>query len=143
MQSPVRRTRWAFLDRSEGPLLDLRYVASLRTFLAVDNLELDLIAFLQALISVVSDRAVVHEDIRTAILAADKAEAFRIIEPLYGSFQSHFRLPPGIAISTSTPKMLVLEFASIRSGPEAKVQIGVFSLAKHGRQEYGLLNSLH
>jgi hypothetical protein len=32
----------------------------------------------------------VNEHIRAAVVAANEAKAFRIIEPLYGSFMSHF-----------------------------------------------------
>ena len=100
---------WAFWNRSEGPLLDPRHVACLRTLLTVDNLELDLIAFLQALISIGVDRAVVHEYIRMTIVAADKAKAFRIIEPLHGPLQFHFRRPPGIAHQHPHPEDAGLE----------------------------------
>src|SRR5271167_4429489 len=100
---------WAFWNRTERPLLDPRHVACLRTLLTVDNLELDLIAFLQTLISIGVDRAVVHEYIRMTIVAADKAKAFRIIEPLHGSLQFHFRRPPGIAHQHPHPEDAGLE----------------------------------
>jgi hypothetical protein len=39
----------------------------------------------------------VHKNIG-AIVTANKAETFRVIEPLHGSFHFHFRLPPGRAL---------------------------------------------
>jgi hypothetical protein len=81
----------------------------LRTFLTIDDVELDLVAFLQALVAIVVDRAIVHEHIRTTILTAYKAKAFRIVEPLYGSFQSHFLLPPGRALQHPHPEDAGLE----------------------------------
>src|SRR5579862_7048916 len=68
-------------------LCRLDYVCSLRAFLAFGDLELNLIAFLQTLVSLGSNRAVVNKDVRP-IRTTDKAVYLRIIEPLNGSFQS-------------------------------------------------------
>ena len=62
-------------------------VRSLRSLLTLGDLELHLVAFLQALVSLRSDRAVVNEDVRS-IGAPNETVAFRVIEPLDGSFQS-------------------------------------------------------
>jgi hypothetical protein len=73
------------------------YVTGLWTFLPFDDLELHVIAFLQALVTIRADCAVVHENVSIAIVTTDEAESFRVIEPFDGPFQSHFRLPPGRA----------------------------------------------
>src|ERR1035438_4555492 len=85
------------METLRRPLLDPRHVACLRAFLTIDDLEFDLVAFLQALVAFDVDRAVVHEHVRTTILPAYESKAFRVIEPLYGAFQSHVLLPPGRA----------------------------------------------
>lgn len=65
----------------------LHYVCGLWTFLALGDFKLDLIALLQALVSLRGNRAVVNENVR-AIRSSDEPVSFRIIEPLYGSFQT-------------------------------------------------------
>ena len=95
------------MKSEQGALLDPAHIACLRTFLALDDLELDLVAFLQALVAIVVDRAIVHEHIRTTIFTAYKAKAFRIVEPLYGSFQSHFFFLLAEPFSIPTPRMPV------------------------------------
>lgn len=64
------------------------------TLLALDDFKLHLITFLQALVALGSDGAVVNEDIRS-IVAADESEALGIVKPLDCSFNTrHLRLPP-------------------------------------------------
>jgi len=65
---------------------DLGYVRGLRTFLPLDDLELDLVAFLQALIAVDGDGAVMHENVRSTI-AAEKTVSFCVVKPLDDAFQ--------------------------------------------------------
>jgi hypothetical protein len=67
-------------------------VCSLRTFLALGDLELNLITFLQTLVTLRSNRAVMNKDIRS-IRAPDESVSFGVIEPLDGSFQT-FHVPP-------------------------------------------------
>jgi hypothetical protein len=62
-------------------------VGRLRALLTFGDFEFDLIALLQTLVSLRTDRAVVNKNIRP-ICAPDKAVSFRVIEPLYGSFQA-------------------------------------------------------
>jgi hypothetical protein len=69
------------------------YVGSLRAFLTLDNLEFDLVAFLQALVSLNCNCAVVNEDIR-AVIPADEPVSLRIVEPLDGSFHAFHVRPP-------------------------------------------------
>jgi hypothetical protein len=104
-QPPVGWASW----KTAKTLLDPRHVARLRALLTIDDLELDLIAFLQTLIAIVIDRAVMHEHIRITIVTAYKAKAFRVIEPLYGPFHSHFLLPPGRAQQHPHPEDAGLE----------------------------------
>lgn len=68
-------------------LLNLNNVSGLRAFLPFNNLELDLVAFLEALIALGSDGAVVDEHIR-AVLTPDKAETFCVVEPLHYSLET-------------------------------------------------------
>ena len=76
---------------------NLAYVRRLRTFLALGDFELHLVAFLQTLVSLGGDRAIVNENIG-AICATDKPVAFCVIEPLDGSFQT-FHVPPSFCTS--------------------------------------------
>ena len=71
---------------------DLAYIGRLRAFLSLDDLEFNLVALLQALISIARDGAVVDEDIRSTI-APQEAVPLRIIEPLHRAFYAvHFLL---------------------------------------------------
>ena len=65
----------------------LHYVGSLRSFLTFGDFELHLVAFLQALISLTANGAVMNEYV-WPIVTADKAVSLRVIEPLDRSFQS-------------------------------------------------------
>ena len=80
----------------------LVYVLSLRPFLALHNLKLDVIAFLKALVAFRLDGAIVDKNIRT-VFPANKAEALRIVKPFHFTFNSrHFPYSnrPGWAQST-------------------------------------------
>jgi hypothetical protein len=72
-----RRLRYRLLKP-----LDL---VGLRAFLPLNNVKLDIIAFFQALVAVDNNGAVMDEDIR-AIIAADEAVAFCIVEPFNFAF---------------------------------------------------------
>jgi hypothetical protein len=65
----------------------LGYAFCLRAFLSLDNFELDIIAFLEALIALRLDGTVVDEHIGP-IIPANKAEALCVIEPFHFSFYS-------------------------------------------------------
>jgi hypothetical protein len=88
-------------------LLGLDDVSCLRTLLAFHDLEFDRVAFLQALVALATDGAVMHENIRP-IVTTNKPETFRIVEPFYGSSKSHFRLPPGRALQHPSGRDAVL-----------------------------------
>jgi hypothetical protein len=90
-------------------LLEPGHVTGLRAFLTIDDFELDLVAFLQAFVPFDIDRTVMHEHVGITIVTAYKAKAFGIIEPLYGSFHSHFLLPPGRAQQHPHPEDAGLE----------------------------------
>ena len=79
----------------QGPPLALArfsYVRRLRSFLALGDFELHRVAFLQALISLRTNRAVVNENV-WPIRAPNEPVPLGVIEPLNGSFQS-FHVPP-------------------------------------------------
>jgi hypothetical protein len=65
----------------------LGYAFCLWAFLSLDNFELDVIALLEALISLRLDGTIVDEHIR-AVISADKAEALRVVEPFHFAFNS-------------------------------------------------------
>jgi hypothetical protein len=61
-------------------------LVSLRAFLALDHVKLDLISFFQALVALNLDRRIMHEDIRT-IVPADETETLCVVEPLHFAFE--------------------------------------------------------
>lgn len=63
---------------------DFIYIGRLRPFLSLDDLEFNVVAFLQALISITGNGAVVDEYIRSRV-ASQEAVPFRVIEPLHRS----------------------------------------------------------
>lgn len=56
--------------------------------IALDDVEGDDIALTQRLVTIAHDGAVMHEDIGAAVVAAKKAVAFGVIEPLYCACKS-------------------------------------------------------
>ena len=72
-----------------GALGDVRSLWSLLTF---GDFKLDLVAFLQALISFGTDGAIVDKNVR-AICPSNEPVAFCVIKPLNRSFQT-FHVPP-------------------------------------------------
>jgi hypothetical protein len=65
----------------------LGHTISLRTFLALHDVKLDLIAFLKAFVSLRLYGAVVNENIGPVILA-DESETFGVVKPLDCSFNT-------------------------------------------------------
>src|SRR5437899_11942570 len=78
--------------RAYPVLLSFHNICSLGTFLALGDLELNLIAFLQALVAFGGDRAVVHKHIGP-VRTTNEPVTFRVIEPLYGSFHTLHKEP--------------------------------------------------
>src|SRR5215467_13026337 len=70
----------------------LGHIGGLGALLSLNNLELDRVAFLQALITFGSDRAVMYEHVG-AILSAKKTVTLRIVKPLNRTFQTFHVLP--------------------------------------------------
>jgi hypothetical protein len=70
------------------------HVCSLWAFGSLGDLELYLIAFLQALVSFSGYRAVVHENIRSTV-ASDEAIPFGIVEPFHRTIQTFHVTPSG------------------------------------------------
>jgi hypothetical protein len=72
-------------------------VAGLRSFLALDDFELNVITLLEALVSFRGDSAVVHKYIGS-IVTPDEAKPFGVVKPFDFAFNpGHLRLPPYIA----------------------------------------------
>src|SRR5258706_3534051 len=76
---------------------------SRRTLLALRRLELDRLAFLQRLVAVHLDLAVVREEVLAAVLRRDESKTLRIVEPLDSAF-AHFHFLISIARSESRPR---------------------------------------
>jgi hypothetical protein len=76
-------------------LFGLADVGRLRSFLALSNLELYFVAFLQAFVSFRRNGAVVHKNIRAAIVASNKAISLSVVKPLYRTSQTFHLRPPG------------------------------------------------
>ena len=56
----------------------------LRALVALDDVELDFLILFEAFVAFLLDRPIVDEDVWSA-LAAEEAEALRVVEPLYPS----------------------------------------------------------
>lgn len=67
------------------------HCVSLWTLLSGNDVEFDLIAFLQRLVSIHLDCRVMHKNVRS-IFTADKAETFRVVEPLDCAFVLSHRI---------------------------------------------------
>src|SRR5262249_3453916 len=81
---------WAFLCwEYRGPLngSGLGDVLRLRSLLSLHDLELYVVAFLQALVAVARDGAVMHKDIRT-VVTTDESQSLGIVEPLHLTLDS-------------------------------------------------------
>lgn len=72
---------------SRSFLLSFAYVGSLRSFLALHDLELNGIALLQAFVTFRTDGAVVDEHVRP-VVSSNKAVSFGVVEPLHSTFQT-------------------------------------------------------
>lgn len=75
------------------------YAFCLRTFLSLNNFEFNIIALLEALVSLRLDGTVVDEHIR-AVIPADKAEALCVIEPFHFTFNSRHVPYSGLSLGT-------------------------------------------
>ena len=75
------------------------YLVCLRSFLSLNDVKFDIVAFFQALIPVDLDRAVMHENIRP-VVTPDKSIPLGVVKPLHlALILSHVRLPFLIADS--------------------------------------------
>src|SRR5579864_6432000 len=75
------------------------YALCLRAFLSLNNFEFNVIALLEALVSLRLDGTVVDEHIR-AVIPADKAEALCVIEPFHFTFNSRHVPYSGLSLGT-------------------------------------------
>ena len=101
--------------RLRGGLLG--YAFCLRTFLSLNNFEFNVIALLEAFVSLRLDGTVVDEHIR-AVIPADKAEALSVIEPFHFTFNSRHvpysgRSLAGTAVCGPVDQFSLLGFATI------------------------------
>jgi hypothetical protein len=77
----------------------LGYALCLRAFLSLNNFEFNVIALLEAFVSLRLDGTVVDEHIR-AVIPADKAEALCVIEPFHFTFNSRHVPYSGLSLGT-------------------------------------------
>jgi hypothetical protein len=75
------------------------YALCLRAFLSLNNFEFNVIALLEAFVSLRLDGTVVDEHIR-AVIPADKAEALCVIEPFHFTFNSRHVPYSGLSLGT-------------------------------------------
>jgi len=75
------------------------YALCLRAFLSLNNFEFNVIALLEAFVSLRLDGTVVDEHIR-AVIPADKAEALCVIEPFHFTFDSRHVPYSGLSLGT-------------------------------------------
>src|SRR6185503_4963340 len=97
LKKGIGRTAWGS-RRGEGPelpapaplggLAGLGYVASLRTFRAVNDFELDLLAFFERSEAGTLNRREMHEHVVPA-LAFNESVALRVVEPLHLAGNTH------------------------------------------------------
>ncbi len=71
----------------------------MRAFLSLNDFEFNIIALLEALVSLRLDGTIVDEHIR-AIISADKAEALCVIEPFHFTFNSRHVPYSGLSLGT-------------------------------------------
>jgi hypothetical protein len=71
----------------------------LRAFLSLHDFEFNIIALLEALVSLRLDGTIVDEHIR-AVISADKAEALCVIEPFHFTFNSRHVPYSGLSLGT-------------------------------------------
>lgn len=77
----------------------LGYALCLRAFLSLNNFEFNVIALLEAFVSLRLDGTVVDEHIR-AVIPTDKAEALCVIEPFHFTFNSRHVPYSGLSLGT-------------------------------------------
>ena len=89
------------LDNRSGRLRCslLRHAFCLRAFLSLNNFKFNVIALLEAFVSLRLDGTVVDEHIR-AVIPADKAEALCVIEPFHFTFNSRHVPYSGLSLGT-------------------------------------------
>jgi hypothetical protein len=117
--------------RLRGGLLG--YAFCLRTFLSLNNFEFNVIALLEALVSLRLDGTVVDEHIR-AVIPADKAEALCVIEPFHFTFNSRHvpysgRSLVGTAVCGPVDQFSLLGFATLLGNRRSKT--GDFTFSRH------------
>jgi hypothetical protein len=90
--------RYRALESSEFPLRSSRirvllpgYRVGLRTLLAVDDIEFNLVSLFQRFVSIYLNGGVMYENIRS-VFATDEAEAFGVVEPLNRAFVLSHRI---------------------------------------------------
>lgn len=101
-----------FTSASFLVLAQYSYVAGLRTFRTLFNSELDLLSFLQVLVTIALNSGEMNENVLSAF-AFDEAEAFCSIEPLYCTDNSFRHVLPPMAIKFFIPMRALHTHAGI------------------------------
>jgi hypothetical protein len=81
------------------------YFLGLRAFLALTSDKAHLLTFGQGLETLYLNSAEVNEEIRATVRGSDKAEAFAVVEPLYGTSLTirHVQFPEMMQIEIAPP----------------------------------------
>jgi hypothetical protein len=79
---------WVRPEKEEGLSVRVRftYFVGLRTFLALDDFKLDIIAFLQGFVAFGCDGTVMNKNVRS-IVASNETEPFGVVKPLHLTFE--------------------------------------------------------
>src|SRR5581483_9395157 len=96
-------------------MLERHYVFRGRALRALDHVELDLGAFLEAPMAVGLDRGVMAEDVAAAVVTRDEPEALLIVEPLDRSCRTHRLLLPDFAGRLHYFQPAVCHFSPVRA----------------------------
>ena len=114
------------VDRESMLFGDFGYIHGLRTLWPIANLELNLIAFLKALVSFRADGAVVYKNIGT-IVPSDETEPLGIVEPLDLPFNASHDLFP---LMFSPIAMISLPDLAFGSSPGSSIlNVNIFCRA--------------
>jgi len=88
---PGSLTTWADGSRTTGLAPDLRDVLGRGALGALDDVELNALAFSEGAETAALDRRVVNEAVLLTALWGDETKALRVVEPLYSAGGTHFR----------------------------------------------------
>ena len=102
---PGSRTTWASVSRLLALAANLRDVLGRRALGALDDVELDALAFSEGAETAALDRRMVNETVLLTAVGSDEAKALRVVEPLYRAGGTHFRKLLSVVVSSEYRNM--------------------------------------